>query len=1077
MPSSYSNDLRIEEQATGENSATWGTKLNSAISQISDAFSYGTEQLSADANETFTIADGTADAARSLYLKITSAGSLTATRTVTLGPNTVSKIWIIENATTGSQSIAISQGSGANVTVASGATKVVYTDGAGAGAAVTDALVNLALTAPTLTGTAVVASLDISGDIDVDGTTNLDVVDIDGAVDMASTLAVGGTTTITGTDDTPLLINTANTNGPHLRFQVSGSSKHFVGSGGGIALGDADDLAVRAFDNLLFSTGNSSTERFRIDASGRVGVGGAPNGSWRNDSTDDVLMLGSEATLHSDAGVTTELWNNALVNNDDTFVNISGGRGATRYFQYNGEHKWYTAASASAGSTITSEIQTTPKMTLDVTGKVHIGTSGVALLNVNAADGVMDEQYVARFANNEATAGRNYGVFVAGGSNSSDESFSVRPYTNTSTLYLKVRGDGNVGIGGDPSNKLEIRGASTVGTINGHIMLTGDSATTGQGPQIVFSESGNSSNWVGASIGFERTGGSGIGNLLIGTRATAGDANTVATTALTISSTQKASFTAHVGIGDSNPGYPLSIQADGIAMRLDGTDNTTRSIFFRNTTTGNPAQIYSDGSLKFFTEDADTTIGFMSASTKVGVGTMSPAAAKFSGSATGLLNVYGTMPVVAVTESDVSDSEIYMGMTGGTGYIGKSGAGSLILSTGATSTATALTLDNSQNATFAGDVAVDKYLRLRTTDDQANQWYLYSHTDDTLRINYNGAGADAIIIDTSENVGIGGSPEARLHIENASSGTSIAADAGDVLIVENSSSAMVDIRSPAANAGGILFSDPDARARGAIYYYHNDGLDSMYFNTAGSSGQMIINSSGNVGIGTDPGLTRFNVLQDAANWTGIFKNTNSNAYGLSIDLASSSGAGGQADIYALACYTPVGTGFFVLKGGVTCVGTSSAAGSGASSGKQIIQFSGATENGLYLDDTRTASGTDNAVIFGRGSTYVGKIETTTAPATNYVSASDARLKENISDAADAGSKIDQIQVRQFDWKGDNSHQAYGLIAQELESIAPNAVSTPAGADEMLGIDPGKLVPMLIKEIQSLRSRVSALENN
>jgi hypothetical protein len=39
-----------------------------------------------------------------------------------------------------------------------------------------------------LTGT----SLDISGDIDVDGTTNLDVVDIDGAVDMASTLTVTG---------------------------------------------------------------------------------------------------------------------------------------------------------------------------------------------------------------------------------------------------------------------------------------------------------------------------------------------------------------------------------------------------------------------------------------------------------------------------------------------------------------------------------------------------------------------------------------------------------------------------------------------------------------------------------------------------------------------------------------------------------------------------------------------------------------------------------------------------------------------------------------------------------------------
>ena len=43
----------------------------------------------------------------------------------------------------------------------------------------------------TTTGVGSFGSLDISGAIDVDGTTNLDVVDIDGAVDMASTLTVG----------------------------------------------------------------------------------------------------------------------------------------------------------------------------------------------------------------------------------------------------------------------------------------------------------------------------------------------------------------------------------------------------------------------------------------------------------------------------------------------------------------------------------------------------------------------------------------------------------------------------------------------------------------------------------------------------------------------------------------------------------------------------------------------------------------------------------------------------------------------------------------------------------------------
>ena len=54
------------------------------------------------------------------------------------------------------------------------------------GKATTDTLTNKTLTAPTLTGTAVVASLDISGDIDVDGTTNLDIVDVDGAVNFAA---------------------------------------------------------------------------------------------------------------------------------------------------------------------------------------------------------------------------------------------------------------------------------------------------------------------------------------------------------------------------------------------------------------------------------------------------------------------------------------------------------------------------------------------------------------------------------------------------------------------------------------------------------------------------------------------------------------------------------------------------------------------------------------------------------------------------------------------------------------------------------------------------------------------------
>ena len=150
MASSYVNNLRLEEMATGEKSGTWGTITNTNLELIGQAFGYGTETIG-DADTNITMADATTDGVRALYLKITSSADLTTTRVITLAPNTVSKVWIIENATTGSQSITISQGSGANVTIGTGATKLIYTDGAGAGAAVAEVAL-LSTTGGTMTG-------------------------------------------------------------------------------------------------------------------------------------------------------------------------------------------------------------------------------------------------------------------------------------------------------------------------------------------------------------------------------------------------------------------------------------------------------------------------------------------------------------------------------------------------------------------------------------------------------------------------------------------------------------------------------------------------------------------------------------------------------------------------------------------------------------------------------------------------------------------------------------------------------------------------------------------------------------
>jgi hypothetical protein len=186
----YVNNLRLKEITTGDEDGTWGTSTNTNLELITDGFSYGTKEMAADANETFTMPDATADDTRSFYLKITSAVSLTATREVTLGPNTISKVWLIENATSGSQIITIKQGSGATVNVANGSKVMVVTDGAGAGAAVLNAN-------PTEVGGTVTS---VGGTGTVNGLTLTGTVTSSGNLTLGGTLAnVDLTSQVTGT--------------------------------------------------------------------------------------------------------------------------------------------------------------------------------------------------------------------------------------------------------------------------------------------------------------------------------------------------------------------------------------------------------------------------------------------------------------------------------------------------------------------------------------------------------------------------------------------------------------------------------------------------------------------------------------------------------------------------------------------------------------------------------------------------------------------------------------------------------------------------------------------------------------
>ena len=126
--------------------------------------------------------------------------------------------------------------------------------------------------------------------------------------------------------------------------------------------------------------------------------------------------------------------------------------------------------------------------------------------------------------------------------------------------------------------------------------------------------------------------------------------------------------------------------------------------------------------------------------------------------------------------------------------------------------------------------------------------------------------------------------------------------------------------------------------------------------------------------------------------------------------------------------------------------------------------------------TGTASGTQYAGFDYAGVT-IGSITQSGTTAVLYNVTSDQRLKENIVDAPEFGSVIDSLKVRSFDWKADQTHQRAGFIAQELLTVAPEAVHQPEDTEAMMAVDYSKLVPMLVKEIQSLRKRIAALESN
>jgi len=247
---------------------------------------------------------------------------------------------------------------------------------------------------------------------------------------------------------------------------------------------------------------------------------------------------------------------------------------------------------------------------------------------------------------------------------------------------------------------------------------------------------------------------------------------------------------------------------------------------------------------------------------------------------------------------------------------------------------------------------------------------------------------------------------------------------------------------------------------------------------------MTLDSSGNVGIGTTPSSwsaafdaidlgpyasfsadndTTFvtnNAYYNGTNW--IYKNSNlagryRQQQGFHVWDTAASGTAGGTLTWSEAMR--------IDSSGNLLVGTTTSVGGGS----EGIELRG--DAGYYKTARYTAGSAGHWLLYNSNGN-VGSV-TTYSNSTQFNTSSDQRLKENIVDAP-AGN-IDAIRVRSFDWKTDGSHQKYGMVAQELVDVAPEAVTQGETEDDMWQVDYSKLVPMMIKEIQDLKAEVAALK--
>ena len=399
-------------------------------------------------------------------------------------------------------------------------------------------------------------------------------------------------------------------------------------------------------------------------------------------------------------------------------------------------------------------------------------------------------------------------------------------------------------------------------------------------------------------------------------------------------------------------------------------------------------------------------------------------------------------------------------------------------------TSSDLKLINGTGLEVAGDVEVDSYLKLYTTDDQANRWDLYTHTDDTFRINYNGAGSDEIVLNTT-GLGIGTDtptatltfPSATIAYGGASSGirwTDGGTGTADAMIqglrVGNDGAHLFMASNAYINtSGGYAQFDTGKASLAADFNNYSDRI-TFLTSAAGATPteKMSIQSDGRVAVHngyTAPESTaRFSVINAGdpevrltntstsqtlrLDHNSIRSSTAHSIHLLANDLSNrkltiaTSASNDTRNLVGIGTSNPGAALHIVGSGSHNNVNDSHLyISKNSSSDWFIFCESGADDYGMKLQGVGSysyATYNHNSSAYTFRVDYGGGIH---AVSTSISSISDERLKKDIVDANSQWDDIKALRFRNFKWKDENrgSGTYLGLIAQEVEAVSPGLI--------------------------------------